>query len=170
MEQLSRTGNTLASCPLLSAPIRDIKGSAQARVCVCARERRLNKRVLTRSKEVKERGRRNGLCVCGGVCVHLEAHTFTHSLLCLRTLLSRTFSDKEMEPPERGVPLPALPPSRTRKQPRNFLKVLLKCLFLCLRSDLPAGMHGGARLLRETRGVQVSPPPPPPPTHWGINK
>lgn len=78
MEQLSRTGNTLASCPLLSAPIRDIKGSAQARVCVCARERRLNKRVLTRSKEVKERGRRNGLCVWGGgLCALGGAHVHT---------------------------------------------------------------------------------------------
>ena len=61
MEQLSRTGNTLASCPLLSAPIRDIKGS----VCVCVCAHRMNKRVLTRSEEEKKRvvGWVEGVCV-----------------------------------------------------------------------------------------------------------
>lgn len=76
MEQLSRTGNTLASCPLLSAPIRDIKG-----VCECVCVHRLNKGVLTRSEEKKKRvvgWWAEGVCVCD--CVHSLWHTHSHTL------------------------------------------------------------------------------------------
>ncbi len=79
MEQLSRTGNTLASCPLLSAPIRDIKGSVCVCVSVCAH--RMNKRVLTRSEEEKKRGWWGGLrgSVCECVCTLSVAHTHSHT-------------------------------------------------------------------------------------------
>lgn len=89
MEQLSRTGNTLASCPLLSTPIRDIKGSMCVYVCVYTH--RMNKRVLTRSEEEKKEGGglRASVCVCECVCALWGTHACTHSLLCLCTMLSR---------------------------------------------------------------------------------
>lgn len=59
----------------------------------------MNKRVLTRSEEEKKRvvGWVEGVCV--SVCTLSEVHTFTHSLLCLSTMLSRKFfhGDQEIE-------------------------------------------------------------------------
>lgn len=77
MEQLSRTGNTLASCPLLSTPIRDIKGSMCVYVCVYTH--RMNKRVLTRSEEEKKEGGGLRASVCVSACVHSGAHTHAHT-------------------------------------------------------------------------------------------
>lgn len=70
MEQLSRTGNILTSCPLLSAPIRDIKGS-----CV----HRMNKRVLTHSDEKRGRAREFAVCtLLLSLCTMLSRILFHH--------------------------------------------------------------------------------------------
>lgn len=61
----------------------------------------MNKRVLTRSEEEKRRvvGWVEGVCVRVCVCTLYGTHTFTHSLLCLSTMLNRKFfhGDKEIE-------------------------------------------------------------------------